>query len=81
MAVMRNIFKYKTRIGNFYIAEHEGYFHAVYEDESLGSYSTPEQAADDLSGGHTFSNSKGVDTATLGIPEDIGEWFRCVPLQ
>jgi hypothetical protein len=77
MAVMRNLYKHKTRIGWFYIAEHEGWFHALYEDEPLGSYSTPELAADDLAGGHTFSNSKGVDTATLGIPEALGEWSRC----
>jgi hypothetical protein len=44
--------------------------------ESLGSYSNPQQAADDLAGGHTFSISSGVDTATLGIPDDLGEWER-----
>jgi hypothetical protein len=45
----------------------------MYGDEGLGSYMTPQQAADDLSGGHTFTPSCG-DTAKLDIPEDIGEW-------
>jgi hypothetical protein len=45
----------------------------MYDDEGLGSYATPDQAADDLAGGHTFSPSCG-DTAVLGIPESPAEW-------
>ena len=70
-------FYWNTRIGTFYIAELDGRFHPVYDDESLGSYERAEQAAEDLAGGHTFSISSGVDTATLGIPEDLQEWHRC----
>lgn len=71
---MRNLYFWKTRIGTFYIAEHAGRFHPVYEGESLGSYARPEQAAEDVAGGHTFSLPNGIDTATLGIPDDLGEW-------
>jgi hypothetical protein len=70
------LFVYRTRIGPFYIGEHQGRFHVLYDDENLGSYTRPDQAAEDVAGGHTFSPSSGVDTATLGIPEDIGEWER-----
>jgi hypothetical protein len=73
---MKKLYRCSTRIGPFYVAEHNGRFHPVYDDESLGSYATPEQAAEDVAGGHTFSISSGVDTATLGIPEDISEWQR-----
>lgn len=73
---MRNLFVWNTRIGPFYIAVYEGHYHPVFEDESLGSYVTPQQAAEDLAGGHTFSISSGIDTATLGIPEDVTEWER-----
>lgn len=73
---MRNLFIWDTRIGPFYIAESDGRFHPVYQDESLGSYATPEQAAEDLARGHTFSVSGGTDTARLGIPEDVSEWRR-----
>lgn len=73
---MRKLYVYKTRVGPFYIAEHGGRFHPVFDDESLGSYATPEQAAEDLAGGYTFSPPGGVDPAKLGIPEDLSEWER-----
>jgi len=76
MSRFRNLFVCNTRIGPFYIAESGGRFHPVYEDESLGSYARPEQAAEDVAGGHTFSISGGIDTATLGIPEDLSEWRK-----
>lgn len=73
---MRKLYTWNTRIGTFYISEFEGRFHAVYGDDSLGNYALPEQAADDLAGGHTFSIRNGVDTATLGIPADLSKWER-----
>lgn len=51
-------------------------YHIFLGDEDLGSYRSLQHAVDDLSGGHTFTSSSGVDTATLGIPEDIQEWTR-----
>jgi hypothetical protein len=77
MAQMRNLFVWNTRIGPFYIAELGGRFHPVYDNERLGSYARPEQAAEDVAGGHTFSISSEIDTATLGIPEDLSKWQRC----
>jgi hypothetical protein len=50
--------------------------HPVYDNVSLGSYARPEQAAEDLAGGHTSSISSGIDTSALGIPEDLSEWQR-----
>lgn len=73
---MKKLYSYKTRAGTFYIAEHDGRFHAVFAEESLGSYATLQQAAEDLAGGHTFTPSSGVDTSELGIPEDLSEWER-----
>jgi len=71
---MRLLYVFHTRIGPFYIGEQDGRFHPIYDDESLGSYAQPWQAAEDLAGGHTFFISSGIDTATLEIPEDIEEW-------
>jgi hypothetical protein len=65
---------YRTKAGVFSIVQKKGRWHIIYQDEDLGNYINPQQAADDLSGGHTFSPSNGIDPATLGIPEDIGEW-------
>ena len=73
---MRKLFVWNTRIGPFYIAESQGRYHPVFEDESLGSYETAQRAADDLAGGHTFSISSGIDTATLGIPDEVTGWER-----
>jgi len=69
---MEKIYKYKTALGIFYIAVISGRFHPVFDDESLGSYVTPQQAVDDLAGGHTFS--PGFDTEGLGIPAELSEW-------
>lgn len=76
---MRLLYVYRTRIGPFYVGEHEGRFHPVYNSESLGSYAQAWQAAEDLAGGHTFSISSGVDTSTLGIPYDLVDWQKLNP--
>lgn len=66
----------KTREGTFTIEERRGRWHILFRDESLGSYATPQQAADDLAGGHTSSPGAGIDTAKLGIPADLAEWSK-----
>jgi hypothetical protein len=70
---------WNTRIGTFYIALIDGRFHPIYEGEALGSYSQEWQAAEDLAGGHVCPLSNGVDTGTLGIPEDVREWTMINP--
>lgn len=76
---MRKLYKWPTRIGAFYVGQSEdGRFHPIYDNESLGSYATAQQAAEDLAGGHTFSISSGQDTAELGIPYDVTEWERII---
>ena len=73
---MKKLYACKTKVGEFYIAENNGRFHPVFRDESLGSYATAQQAVDDLTGGHTFTAPGGVDTASLGIPEELSEWEK-----
>lgn len=70
---------YPTKKGTVSIIEKNRRFHVMYENESLGSYSSPQQAADDVSGGHTFTPSNGVDFAELNIPYDLSEWRRNSP--
>ena len=75
--------RYKTKVGTFYIAQSfDGRFHPVFDDESLGSYVSIEQAVDDLVLNATFSvlhpaTSNLLDTSELGLPEGPGEW-ECV---
>jgi hypothetical protein len=73
---MKKLYIYRTRVGPFYVAEHDGRYHPLFADESLGSYATPHQAAEDLAGGHTFTPSPGYDTSELGIPYHLAEWER-----
>ena len=73
---MHKLFKWNTSIGPFYIAAHEGRYLVIFDDESLGSYATPALAVDDLAGGHTFSAGPGIDTATLGISDELTDWER-----
>ena len=73
---MRLLYVFETSEGLFYIGERDGRFHPIYDDEDLGSYAQPWQAAEDLAGGHTTSPSSGIDTAKLGIPADIGDWEK-----
>lgn len=74
-------YKWSTKVGDFYLAELQGRWHVVYNDESLGAYVNAVQALDDLVGGHTFSAGPNIDTATLGIPDEISEWEECYPRQ
>jgi len=67
-------YSYKTRAGTFFIKQISHRWHVIYQDDSLGSYHSPQHALDDLVGGHTFSPSNGIDTSSLGIPDELGEW-------
>jgi hypothetical protein len=69
MPQLRKLFVRNTRIGPFYIAESAGLFHPVYEDESLGSYARPEQAAEDVAGGTPFRYPVGLTPARWGYPK------------
>lgn len=69
-------YTFATRAGLFKIVqERNGRWQAMFEDEGLGSYINATQAAEDLSGGHTFWPSCG-DPSRLGIPSDLSEWSR-----
>lgn len=74
---MRKLYFHKTTAGLFYIAEHNGRYHALFENESLGSYINTRQLLDDLVNGYTFSPSSGIDPSTLDISEDLSDWERC----
>ena len=64
----------RSRAGLFKIQlASNGRWHAMFEDEDLGSYARADQALDDLVGGHTFSASCG-DTAAQRLPAGLGDW-------
>lgn len=70
-------YQFHTRHGSIsLIPQAQGRYIVMYEEENLGSYNSPEAAADDVSGGHTFSPSSGVEFDELDIPGDLEEWER-----
>ena len=76
---MRKLYLYETPAGPFYIAEDKGRFHPVFREESLGSYATPQQAAEDLARGHTFSIADEIEPSDLGIPDELSGWEKIPP--
>jgi hypothetical protein len=75
---MQRLFVFETSIGPFFIERSSsGSFHAVYRDENLGTYARPEEAVQDLAGGHTYPVLSGEDTSKLGIPAELLRWTRC----
>lgn len=65
---------WNSRVGTFFIEMHHGRWHPFFDGESLGSYATPQQALDDLCGGHVVSIPGGIDPSELDLPEDLAEW-------
>lgn len=71
---MSNCYRYFTRAGEFRIVqEQSGRWLAMFEDENIGSYNSPQAALDDLSGGHTDWPSCG-DPSEFGLPDDLSDW-------
>jgi hypothetical protein len=70
---MRLLYRFQTKVRPFYIGEQGGRLHAIFNNENLGNYARPEQAADDLAEGHTISV---FDTAKLNIPDELSQWER-----
>ena len=70
-------YQYPTTRGNVCILpEATGRYKVIFNGENLGSYHSANAAADDVSGGHTFSPSNGVDLGELDIPCDLIEWKK-----
>ena len=70
-------YQYNTHAGTVsLIPEPKGRYKVMFHEQNLGSYASPEQAADDVSGGHTFTPSDGTDLGRLNIPADLGEWEK-----
>ena len=76
---MQKLYIYETPAGAFYIAEQDGRFHPVFQEQSLGNYSTAQEAVENLAGGHTFSLPGGIDPSDLGVPEELGDWVKITP--
>jgi hypothetical protein len=72
---MKTRYTYRTPAGLFSIVLQsiDGNWHAMFEDEDLGPYSTAQQAAEAIAGGETYWPSCG-DPSRLSLPDEIADW-------
>ena len=75
---MCKLYVCQTWIGPFFIAYGRGQYSVLFENESLASYSTPEQAAQHISGRDRFLVRDCIDTAWLSIPANLRFWENCL---
>ena len=79
---MKPLLRCQSTIGPFYICQsRDGYFHPVYDDESLGAYSSVTAAVEALAFNETFSvvdpeSLELVDTSAISIPSDPRAWIK-----
>lgn len=78
---MQLLWSFESSAGTFYIGFDGTRYHPIFKDDSLGSFARPDQAAEDLAGGHTDSPSGVRDTAKLGISPYLSEWTYIGPPQ
>ncbi|RKT22737.1 hypothetical protein B0G69_6218 [Paraburkholderia sp. RAU2J] len=68
-------FRFSSTQGAFYILPGHDGWEATYGNDTLGEFSTPQQAADDLARGLTCPHlAESDDTSTLEIPEKLADW-------
>jgi hypothetical protein len=71
----KKLYVFHTTKGPFYIAEWKKRFYPMFGDEPLGSFSNPEDAAQDLAYGRVPA-LPGINFASLHIPRDLKKWQR-----
>src|SRR5436305_15084949 len=73
---MKKRYRFNTPKDPFYIAEFKKRFYLLYGDESIGSYATAEDAAEDIGLARFVALTKGLDMPSLNIPRDLNKWER-----
>jgi hypothetical protein len=75
---VRKLYVCRTQIGPIHIVlTGDGQFHTFYNGETLAAFSSPQQAVDDIAGGHTFSIASEMNPAIIRVPECLADWERC----
>jgi hypothetical protein len=67
-------FRFGSDQGSFYILPGQDGWEATFGNHSLGEFSSPEHAADNLARGLTCPHLSEADTSTVEMPEKIGDW-------
>jgi hypothetical protein len=75
-SILKNLYRWKTSIGDFFITEREKRFEVRFDNQNLGSYATAAHAAEAAARGHCDTVETGIDTGTLGMSENLNDWQR-----
>ncbi|WP_144107740.1 hypothetical protein [Paraburkholderia sp. BCC1886] len=69
-------FRYGSTQGAFYILPGEDGWAATYGNETLGEFSSPQQAADEVARGLSLNcpHLSETDTSMLDVPEQLSDW-------
>jgi len=67
-------FRFGSAQGSFYILPATSGWEATFGNASLGAFASPEHAVDHIARGLSCPELSEVDTATLDVPEQIGDW-------
>lgn len=73
---MKKLYRFKTRIGFFYLVKFKNNYCSVFEDEPLDYRPTLQQALDELVHGSVWSNSSGISPSELSISDNLSDWER-----
>ena len=75
-----NCYVYRTRIGPFYIAKFPSNYHVIFDNQTIGTFDTAAQAAEELSFGQGSNIFEGafrkLDISELRISPDLSKWER-----
>lgn len=79
---MADAYHFNTRFGTFWIRPQPGSpgrWLLGLDEESLGSYASPELAADDVYMQATGHLEWDISESPVDAPADLGEWERDIP--
>lgn len=67
-------YSHNTRRGTFFIAlQRDGFWHVIFDSDSLDKYDNPQTAAEEVATGVGTWPSFG-DPSKLGISEELSDW-------
>lgn len=73
---MKRLYKFPTRVGDFFICIHtNGRYYVWFEDELIDHYINIPHLLDELTRGHCPFPSVG-DPEQFNISEDLSEWVK-----
>ena len=67
--------KFPTVAGLFRIVPHFGRYRAMWEDETIGSYTSPRRAATGIASAPSVKLGRSADDTRCTLPTDLRQWI------